>query len=130
MFDLALLFVYVFLCPFTILITLLGEEGAGLVFIVHLFVSYAHVNLYHFFSSSCRGLAAASACGSSWTFLFTLRVGISNRTRQNLVHSLNYNPFLSYMEHLTLRVRISTVRSEKPRPWFKFRPVDSHDGFL
>ena len=41
--------------------------------IVHLFVSYAHVNLRHFFSSSwCRGLAAASACGSSWTFLFTV----------------------------------------------------------
>ena len=40
--------------------------------IVYLFVSYAHVNLCHFFSSSwCRGLAAASACGSSWTFLFT-----------------------------------------------------------
>ena len=40
--------------------------------IVHLFVSYAHVNLCHFFSSSsCLGLAAASACGSSWTFLFT-----------------------------------------------------------
>ena len=40
--------------------------------IVHLFVSYAHVNLCHFFSSSwCRGLTAASACGSSWTFLFT-----------------------------------------------------------
>ena len=40
--------------------------------IVHLFVSYAHVNLCHFFSSSwCRGLAAASAYGSSWTFLFT-----------------------------------------------------------
>ena len=39
---------------------------------VHLFVSYAHVNLCHFFSSSwCRGLAAASACGSSWNFLFT-----------------------------------------------------------
>ena len=37
--------------------------------IVHLFVSYAHVNLCHFFSSSwCRGLAAASACGTSWTF--------------------------------------------------------------
>ena len=35
-----------------------------------LFVSYAHVNLCHFFSSSwCQGLAAA--CGSSWTFLFT-----------------------------------------------------------
>ena len=40
--------------------------------IVHLFISYAHVNLCHFFSSSwCRGLAAVSACGSSWTFLFT-----------------------------------------------------------
>ena len=40
--------------------------------IVHLFVSYAHVNLRHFFSSSvCRGFAVASACGSSWTFLFT-----------------------------------------------------------
>ena len=41
--------------------------------ILHLFVSYAHVNLCHFFSfSSCQGLAATSACGSSWTFLFTL----------------------------------------------------------
>ena len=37
-----------------------------------LFVSYAHVNLCHFFSSSlCQGLAATSACGSSRTFLFT-----------------------------------------------------------
>ena len=44
--------------------------------IVHLFVGYAqHVNLCHFFSSSwCRGLAAASACGSSSTFLFTFLV--------------------------------------------------------
>ena len=40
--------------------------------IVHLFVSYAHANLCHFFSSSwCQGLAATSACGSSWTFPFT-----------------------------------------------------------
>ena len=40
--------------------------------IVHLFISYAHVNLCHFFSSSwCQGLAATSACGYSWTFLFT-----------------------------------------------------------
>ena len=30
MFGLALLFVYLFFCPFSILITLLGEEGAGL----------------------------------------------------------------------------------------------------
>ena len=40
--------------------------------VVHLFVSFAHVNLCHFFSSSWyRELAATSACGSSWTFLFT-----------------------------------------------------------
>ena len=44
--------------------------------IVHLFVSYAHINLCHFFSSSwCRGLAVASACGSSWTFLLTFLPG-------------------------------------------------------
>ena len=42
------------------------------VLIVHLFLSYAYVNLCPFFSSSwCRELAAASACGSPWTFLFT-----------------------------------------------------------
>ena len=41
--------------------------------IVHLFVGYAHVNLCHFFASSwCQRLAATSACGSSWTFLFTV----------------------------------------------------------
>ena len=40
--------------------------------IVHLFDSYAHVNLSHFFSSSwCQGLGATSACGSSWTILLT-----------------------------------------------------------
>ena len=42
------------------------------VLIMLLFVIYAHVNLCRFFSSAwCRGLTAASACGSSWTFLFT-----------------------------------------------------------
>ena len=30
MFGLALLFVYMFFCPFSILITLLGKEGVGL----------------------------------------------------------------------------------------------------
>ena len=30
MFGLALLFVYVFLCPFSILIILLGKEGTGI----------------------------------------------------------------------------------------------------
>ena len=44
--------------------------------IVHLFVSYARVNLCPFFTSSWRwGLAAVSACGSSWTFRFTFFVG-------------------------------------------------------
>ena len=42
-----------------------------IVLIVHLFVSYAHVNLCHFFTSFwCRGLAAAFACGSSVFFFF------------------------------------------------------------
>ena len=49
-----------------------GKRELVFVPIVHLFVGYAHVNLCHFFSSSwCRGLAAASASGSSWTFLYT-----------------------------------------------------------
>ena len=44
--------------------------------IEHLFVSYAHVNLCHFFLFLLvSGVAVASACGSFWTFLFTfLRV--------------------------------------------------------
>ena len=52
--------------------------------IVHLFISFAHVNLCHFFSSSwCRGLAAVSACGSSWTFLFTfMRTYMQSLVRQ------------------------------------------------
>ena len=50
----------------------LGKTELVFVLIVRLFVSYAHVNLYHIFSSSwCQGLAVASACGFSWTFLFT-----------------------------------------------------------
>ena len=61
-----------FFCPFSILITLLGEEGAGLCAYRDLVVSYAHVNLCHFFFSSwCQGLAATSACGSYWTSLST-----------------------------------------------------------
>ena len=40
--------------------------------IMHLFVSCMRVGLCRFFSFSWRrGLAATSACGSSWTFLFT-----------------------------------------------------------
>ena len=59
--------------------------------IVHLSVSYAHVNLCHFFSSFwCRGLAAASACGSSWTFLFTFLLAlIAEKTIFDLLGMLN-----------------------------------------
>ena len=43
--------------------------------IVHLFVSYAYVNLCHSLSSTwCQGLAVTYACGSSWTFLFTFLI--------------------------------------------------------
>ena len=61
-----------FFSPFSNLITCLGKKELVFLFIVYLFVSNAHVNLCHFFSSSwCQVLAATSACGSFWTFLFT-----------------------------------------------------------
>ena len=48
--------------------------------IVHLFVNYALINLCHFFPSSwCRGLAAASAYGFSWTFLKTFSGQIGSK---------------------------------------------------
>ena len=57
---------------FSILITLVGEGELVFVLLVHLFVSYAHVNLCPFFSSFwCQGLAATSDCGTLWTFLIT-----------------------------------------------------------
>ena len=76
MFGLALLFVYVFLLSFKhfdhVALGGGGKRELAFVLIVPLFVSYAHVNQCHFFSSYwCQGLAATSACGSSWTFLFT-----------------------------------------------------------
>ena len=59
-------------CPLAFWSACLGKRELVFVLIMHLFVSYAHVNLCHFFSSSwCQGLAATSACGSSWTFLFS-----------------------------------------------------------
>ena len=73
MFGLALLC----LCVSSVLLVFLspcfGNRELVFVLIVHLFVSYAHVNLCYFFSSSWRQrLAATSACGSSWIFLFTV----------------------------------------------------------
>ena len=56
----------------SILITLVGEGELVFVLLVHLFVSYAHVNLCPFLSSFwCQGLAATSDCGTLWTFLIT-----------------------------------------------------------
>ena len=53
--------------------------------IVHLFVSYAHVNMCHIFSSSwCQRLAATSACGSSWTILFTFLKSIVSLSTKRL----------------------------------------------
>ena len=73
MFGLALLFVCVSSVVLAFRSPCLDKRELVFVLIVHLFVSYAHVNLCHFFSSSwCRGFAVASACGSSWTFLFYL----------------------------------------------------------
>ena len=74
-FGLALLFVCVFLLSFWRFGRLAWGGGwgcgVGLVFVlsVRLFVD---IDLCRFFYSFlCRGLAAASACGSPWTFLFT-----------------------------------------------------------
>ena len=78
--------------------------------IVHLFVSYAHVNLCHFFSSCwCQCLAVTSACGSSWTFLFTFlrctsslptalprrpKKGSSDSTFEIRIKPSQYTPFI------------------------------------
>ena len=96
MFGLILLFVNVF---FSVLLAFwspcLGKRELVFVLIVYLFVSYAHVNLCHFFSSSwCRGLAAvASVCVSSWTFLFTflciLQRSILHRSIYNIRYQMN-----------------------------------------
>ena len=58
-----------FFRPFSILITLLGEEGAGLC-ACYAFVLRVYVFVF-FSSSGCRGLAAVCDCGTPWTFLLT-----------------------------------------------------------
>ena len=65
------------LCPrfsvcFSILITSLGEEGAGLCASRTFVCLFRACMFLSFFSSSwCRGLAAVCDCGISWTFLLT-----------------------------------------------------------
>ena len=68
----------------------LGKRVLVFVLIVHLFISYAHVNLCHFLSSSwCRRLAVASACGSSWTFLFTCFINGPGHAKTRLMQYAN-----------------------------------------
>ena len=78
--------------------------------IVHMFVSHAHVNLCHFFSSSwCRGLAAASACGSSWTFPFTFSIyPVKDERYDLLLFYANVKPIVIQF----LQSRLSQQHSE------------------
>ena len=73
MFGLVLLFVYVFFCHFSILITLLREGELVFVLIVHCLLAM-HTLICVSFSlpRGVGGLALASACGTSWTFLFAV----------------------------------------------------------
>ena len=65
------------LCPrffvcFSILITSIGEEGAGLCASRTFVCLFCACMILSFFSSSwCRGLAAVCDCGIPWTFLLT-----------------------------------------------------------
>ena len=80
----------------------LGKRELVFVLIVHLFVSYAHVNLCHVFSSSSyRGLAAASACGSSWTFLFTFFLSFKPGNREKDPSPWDEMLQETYKDHLT-----------------------------
>ena len=94
----------------------LGKRELVFVLIVHLFVSYAHVNLCHFFSSSwCRGLAAASACGSSWTFLFTFlhysRGLIHNKFDSNAILTSVFKTIKDPLEIGNINLNVSRLKS-------------------
>ena len=72
MFGLVLLFVYVFLLSFQYFDHLAWGRGSWSLCLSCIFLLAMHTLICHFFSFSLSwGLAAASACGSSWTFLFT-----------------------------------------------------------
>ena len=80
-FSLALLFVVVFFFPFlfTIVITSIGEDSAGLC-VSRAFVCFIYTRKFlSFFSSSwCQGLAASCVFDTPWTFLlmFCLRFAV------------------------------------------------------
>ena len=61
-----------FVIPFRIVITSLGEEGAGLCAARAFVCLFCTCWFLSFVSSSwCRGLAAVCDCGTPWTFLLT-----------------------------------------------------------
>ena len=88
--------------------------------IVHLFVSYAHINLCHLFSSSlCQGLAATSACGSSWTFLFTfllLQKRLFERPFYPFIHPSNL-PNVLIVKFIFNSAQSSTCTMHKEISW-------------
>ena len=67
-----------FVIPFSIVITSLGEEGAGL-YASHTFVCFLRVSFSHFLFLSVSGLAAVCGCGTPWTFLLTFLYYISSK---------------------------------------------------
>ena len=87
----------------------LGKKELVFVLIVHLFVSYTHFNLCHFFSSSwCRGLAAASACGSSWTFLLTFLPS------ENMFKELQWLPFPKRVQYHICIIMYKALNGQTP----------------
>ena len=73
MYSLALLFVFVFFSPFSIVIPLLGEESRSMCFLCICCCFFIlHTLFFSYFSSSlCQGLAVTCDCGTPWTFLLT-----------------------------------------------------------
>ena len=70
--SLALLFVLVFLVILALWSPCSRQRELIYVFLLHLFVYFARVDLNFFSSSWCHGLAATSDCDTSWTFLLTV----------------------------------------------------------
>ena len=70
-----------FFIPFSIVITSLGEEGAG---VLYLFVCFARVGFCAFSSSWCRWLAVVCDCGAPRAFLSLFAEHETNNLKTNL----------------------------------------------
>ena len=96
--------------------------------IVHLFVTCnnAHVNLCHFFSSSwCQGLAATSACDSSWTFLFTSFQTSSDRFK-NWCYNNDLSINLKTTSVMALGTRRNLLNADRHQIFIKNEIIESH----